>query len=376
MKPHSRHITLKHLLINNQKMIGIKFYPDKVIQALIKELANPKWSAEYSMVYVINTKKNLSAIFDKFRGVAWVNGNSFFKEKPLRNNQAIDINWYRNRATTTSYKYVPEEYLIKLELKRYALNTCKAYISLFEKFINQYPDKNIVELSEQEIRTYLQLLIQQNKSNSYINQTINSIKFYYEVVMGMPNRFYSIERPRKQHKLPQVLSKEEILAMISNTNNIKHRCIVGLLYSAGLRRSELLDLKIEDIDSKRMLIHIKNAKNNKDRYSLLSETVLKELRIYYKEWKPKEYLFEGVLGQQYSVESIAKIVRRASKKAGILRKVTPHMLRHSFATHLLENGTDLRYIQTLLGHSSTKTTEIYTQVAVKNFKLIRNPLDL
>lgn len=376
MKPLSRHITLKHLLINNQKMIGIKFYPDKVIQALIKELNNPKWSNEFGMVYVINTKENLTHIFEKFRGVAWVNGNSFFKEKVQLDNQPVDINWYRNRVKTTSYKYVPEEYLIKLELKRYALNTCKAYISLFEKFINQYPDKDIVELSEQEIRTYLQLLIQQNKSNSYINQTINSIKFYYEVVMGMPNRFYSIERPRKQHKLPQVLSKEEILAMIANTNNIKHRCIVSLLYSAGLRRSELLDLKIEDIDSKRMLIHIKNAKNNKDRYSLLSETVLKELRIYYKEWKPKEYLFEGVLGQQYSVESIAKIVRRASKKAGILRKVTPHMLRHSFATHLLENGTDLRYIQTLLGHSSTKTTEIYTQVAVNNFKLIRNPLDL
>ncbi|WP_299210626.1 site-specific tyrosine recombinase/integron integrase [uncultured Dokdonia sp.] len=357
-------------------MIGIKFYPDKVIQALIKELANPKWSNEFGVVYVTNTKENLAHIFEKFRGVAWVNGNSFFKEKVRRDNQPVDINWYRNRAKTTSYKYVPEEYLIKLELKRYALNTCKAYISLFEKFINQYPDKNIVELSEQEIRTYLQLLIQQNKSNSYINQTINSIKFYYEVVMGMPNRFYSIERPRKQHKLPQVLSKEEILAMISNTNNIKHRCIVGLLYSAGLRRSELLDLKIEDIDSKRMLIHIKNAKNNKDRYSLLSETILKELRIYYNDWKPKEYLFEGLKGNKYSGSSVKEIVVRAAEKSKINKRVSPHMLRHSFATHLLENGTDLRYIQTLLGHSSSKTTEIYTQVAVNNFKSIKNPLDL
>jgi site-specific recombinase XerD len=376
MKPLSRHITLKHLLINNQKMIGIKFYPDKVIQALIKELSTPKWSNEFGMVYVTNTKENLAHIFEKFRGVAWVNGNSFFKEKVQRDNQPVDINWYRNRAKTTSYKYVPEEYLIKLELKRYALNTCKAYISLFEKFINQYPGNDIVELSEQEIRTYLQLLIQQNKSNSYINQTINSIKFYYEVVMGMPNRFYSIERPRKQYKLPQVLSKEEILAVISNTNNIKHRCIVGLLYSAGLRRSELLDLKIEDIDSKRMLIHIKNAKNNKDRYSLLSETILKELRVYYNDWKPKKYLFEGLNGNKYSASSVKEIVVRAAEKSKINKRVTPHMLRHSFATHLLENGTDLRYIQTLLGHSSSKTTEIYTQVAVNNFKLIKNPLDL
>ncbi len=372
----TKHITLKHLLIGNQKMIGLQFHPDKVIHALIKELPNPKWSREFAMVYIIHTKENLNHVFEKFRGVAWINGNSFFKEKVIRENEPVDVNWYRNRTKTASYKYVPEAYLLKLELKRYALNTCKIYISLFEKFINQYPDKDIVELSEQEIRAYLQLLIGQNKSNSYINQTINSIKFYYEVVMGMPNRFYSIERPRKEQKLPQVLSKEEIISMIEHTNNIKHRCIVSILYSAGLRRSELLNLKLKDIDSKRMLVFIRNAKNNRDRYSLLSEKVLKDLRLYYKEWKPKEYLFESPNGMKYSGKSVGAIVGRAAIKANIKRRITPHILRHSFATHLLESGTDLRYIQTLLGHSSTKTTEIYTQVAVNNFKLIKNPLDL
>ena len=192
----------------------------------------------------------------------------------------------------------------------------------------------------------------------------------------MPNRFYSIERPRKEQKLPKVFSKQEILSIIEHTNNIKHRCIVSLLYSAGLRRSELLNLKLSDIDSKRMLIFISNAKNNKDRYSLLSKNVLKDLKIYYLQWRPKEYLFEGLLGQKYSAESVSKIVKNASIKAGIARKVTPHMLRHSFATHLLENGTDIRSIQTLLGHGNIKTTEIYTQVAVSNFRLIKNPLDL
>ncbi|WP_175392657.1 MULTISPECIES: site-specific tyrosine recombinase/integron integrase [Aquimarina] len=371
----TKHITLKHLLIGNQKMIGLQFYPDKVIQALIKELPNPKWSKGFSMVYIANTKENLAEVFEKFRGVAWINGNSFFKEKPIRDNQPVDINWYRNRSKTTSYKYVPEEYLRKLELKRYALNTCKTYIIQFEKFINHYCDNDIVALSEEEIRSYLQHLISQNKSNSYINQAINSIKFYYEVVMGMPNRFYSIERPRKEQKLPQVLSKEEIRSIIANTNNIKHRCIVSLLYSSGLRRSELLDLKLTDIDSKRMLIHIRNAKNNKDRYSLLSEKVVKDLRIYYRQWKPKEYLFESPNGMKYSGKSVGAIVNRAATKAYIKRKVTPHILRHSFATHLLESGTDLRYIQTLLGHSSTRTTEIYTQVSINKFKAIKNPLD-
>ncbi|WP_438711167.1 site-specific tyrosine recombinase/integron integrase [Aquimarina muelleri] len=372
----TKHITLKHLLINNQKMIGLQFYPDKVIQALIKELPNPKWSREFAMVYIIHTKENLNHVFKKFRGVAWINGNSFFKEKVIRDNEPVDVNWYRNRTKTASYKYVPEAYLLKLELKRYALNTCKIYISLFEKFINQYPNRDILELSEQEIRAYLQLLIHQKKSNSYINQTINSIKFYYEVVMGMPNRFYSIERPRKEQKLPGVLSKEEIISMIEHTNNIKHRCIISMLYSAGLRRSELLNLKLTDIDSKRMLVFIRNAKNNRDRYSLLSEKVLKDLRNYYKQWKPKEYLFEGQKGGKYSNTSVENIIIKAAQKARIFKRVTPHMLRHSFATHLLENGTDLRYIQTLLGHSSSKTTEIYTQVATNNLRSIKNPLDL
>ncbi len=375
MKPN-KHITLKHLLIHNQKMIGLQFYPDKVIQALIKELPNPRWSQEFSMVYIINTKENLTKVFEKFRGVAWINGNSFFKEKPVRDNQPVDINRYRNRSKTTSYKYVPEEYLRKLELKRYALNTCKTYITQFEKFINHYSNKDTMTLSEQEIRSYLQHLIRKNKSNSYLNQAINSIKFYYEIVMGMPNRFYSIERPRKEQRLPGVLSKEEIISMIEHTNNIKHRCIISMLYSAGLRRSELLNLKLMDIDSKRMLIHIRNAKNNKDRYSLLSEKVLKDLRNYYKQWKPKQYLFEGQKGGKYSNTSVENIISKAAQKARIFKRATPHMLRHSFATHLLENGTDLRYIQTLLGHSSSKTTEIYTQVATNNLRSIKNPLDL
>ena len=192
----------------------------------------------------------------------------------------------------------------------------------------------------------------------------------------MPNRFYNIERPRNEEKLPKVLLKEDILSIIEHTNNIKHRCIVSLLYSAGLRRSELLNLKVEHIDSKRMLIRIEGAKGNKDRYTLLSTTFLKELRQYYREWKPRTYLFEGPKSNKYSAESVAKIVKNTAKKAGIIMNVTPHVLRHSFATHLLENGTDLRYIQALLGHKNPKTTEIYTHVATNVFLQIKNPLDL
>ena len=369
-------ITLYHLMINNQKMIGIKFSPDKLIQGLIKGLPNPKWSKEYNMAYIPNTKGNLGIVFNTFKGMVWINYNRFLTNRPLiTKNENVDVEWFRKRKTIPEYRLCPEEYLLKLELKRYANSTVRTYVSFFEMFINHYKEKELNTIDERDIRAFLQTLIHRNVSNSYLNQAINAIKFYYEVVLGMPNRFYEIERPRKESKLPTVISKEEVLSIIESTNNIKHRCIVQLLYSSGLRRSELLNLKLIDVDSKRMLLRVEGSKGNKDRYTLLSQTALADLRMYFKEWKPKKYLFEGQTGGKYSAESVVKIVKRASAKSGTKQSVTPHVFRHSFATHLLESGVDLRQIQVLLGHGSSKTTEIYTHVATNTFKNIKNPLD-
>jgi integrase/recombinase XerD len=372
----AKHITLKHLLINEQKCIGLQFYPDRVIQALVKELPKPRWNKEFAMIFIDNVPENVDQIFKTFRGIAWINTHYFFTNKPInQGTDKLDVAWFRNRTVSPYYKVCPEEYLQKLELKRYALSTAKTYILCFERFINYYKESNPMKLDEKDIRAYLQKLVQEDHSHSAINQSINAIKFYYEIVMEMPNRFYSIERPRKEQKLPKVLAKEEIKDMIANTANCKHRCIVSLLYSAGLRRGELLQLKPEDIDSKRMLIHVRQGKGMKDRYTLLSTNLLKDLRTYFKKYRPKTWLFESLNGDHYSASSVLAIVKTAARKAGIKKKVSPHMLRHSFATHLLENGTDLRYIQTLLGHSSSKTTEIYTHVAIRAFRLIKNPLD-
>src|SRR5690606_32339655 len=328
------------------------------------------------MNYVPNSPAALDGIFEKFRGVAWVNCNHFFTNSGFsRNNEDINVDWFRKREHPDGYRRCPESYLLKLELKRYANNTVKTYVSCFEAFINHYIHIEPEHINENDIRAYLQKLIQEGSSNSYINQAINAIKFYYEVVMEMPNRFYGMERPRVEEKLPKVLSKEEVLSIIANTNNIKHKCIVSLLYSAGLRRNELLNLIPEDIDGKRMTIKVRGGKGNKDRFTILSETLLKELREYYKLWKPRTHLFEGPMASRYSPESVSKIVSSAAARAKIKKRVTPHMLRHSFATHLLEAGTDLRYIQVLLGHKSTKTTEIYTHVATNVFFKIKNPLD-
>ena len=373
----SQHVTIKHLLIENTKQIGLQYYANRALDVLVNELCSVKWSDEFNMYYVLNNKTNLDSIYSIFKGVAWVNSKYFFQNTRSKQlDETFNVHWYRKRKKHSSFKLCPESYLQKLELKKYSNNTVKSYISCFEEFVNHYSEKELDSINDIDIRNYLQKLVQENRSNSYINQAINSIKFYFEIVQGMPNRLYTIERPRKKKKLPVVLSKVDVKSIIENTNNLKHRCIVSILYSAGLRRSELLNLKLTDIDSSRMLIHVTDTKGNKDRYTLLSNTTLKDLRLYYKQWRPHNYLFESPKNGKYSANSVGKIVTESAVRAGIKKHVSPHILRHSFATHLLEAGTDLRYIQLLLGHNSTKTTEIYTHVAKSSFDSIKNPLDL
>jgi site-specific recombinase XerD len=176
-------------------------------------------------------------------------------------------------------------------------------------------------------------------------------------------------------KLPKILSEEEVIAILKSVDNLKHKTMLSLIYAAGLRRSELINLEVNDIDSKRMVINIRGGKGKKDRITLLSEKILNLLRTYFQAYRPKVWLFEGVAGEAYSVSSLQKIFAVALRKSGVRKDASLHTLRHSFATHLLENGTDIRYIQALLGHNSSKTTEIYTHVTTKGFEKIRSPLD-
>lgn len=269
-----------------------------------------------------------------------------------------------------------EEYKNRLIQQRYSGNTINIYCNYFKDFCDYFKNYDLKNIQPEQINKYiLDLIKKRNISVSQQNQRINAIKFYYEKILGKEKQYYSIYRPKKEQKLPEVLSKNEVKRIFDSCDNIKHRCILMLIYSAGLRRSELINLKISDIDSERMVIHIKGGKGKKDRISLLSENTLHILRNYYKIYKPKVYLFEGATGGKYSPTSVANILKKAAFKAGIKKRVTPHMLRHSFATHLLEQGTDLRYIQELLGHNSSKTTEIYTHVSKKAINKIRNPID-
>lgn len=301
--------------------------------------------------------------------------------------EGLEIVWVDERTKTglkpkprayeiPNYRKCPEVMLEKLQMMRYSANTIEVYKQSFEEFINYYHTKRIDDITEPEIIAYMRYLVQERGvSASSQNQSVNAIKFYYEKVKGGARKFYQLERPLKETKLPTVLSVEEVQALISSTQNLKHRVMIMLCYSAGLRLSELLNLKPGDIDSDRMQIKIKGAKGKKDRYTLLSAKLLPLLRDYYQQYHPKAYLFEGEKGGMYSERSMQTLVRDALKRAKIAKHATVHTLRHSFATHLLENGTDLRYIQNLLGHSSSKTTEVYTHVTSKALSGIKSPLD-
>lgn len=320
------------------------------------------------MYFIPNNRDNVALIFKTFKGIAWVNGNYFFGSRPLpTKNNSENFKQTEHPTPVSRPSICPQNYLEKLELKQYSKNTARIYIACFEKFMRFFEGVPLAQIDENDIRDYLLHLSRSKRSTSYINQAVNSIKFYYEVVLGMPNRFYSIERPRKRKKLPEILSVADIQSLFAQVGNLKHRCIVGLLYSSGLRRAELLALKPTDLDFNRMMVRIRQGKGNKDRYSILSKTLIPELTEYLDRYNPDKYLFEGPNGGSYSASSILKIVCRAAQKAGIRKRVTPHMLRHSFATHLLDKGVDLRRIQVLLGHNSSKTTEIYTHVAENSF---------
>ena len=271
---------------------------------------------------------------------------------------------------------IPEGYLNELNLRRYSRNTKRAYLGSFRKFIDYYSNKEISKLTDEDVNSYITYLVEtKNVSPAIQKQAINAIKFYYEKVLRRDVKHYLYKRPKGEKRLPIVLSEEEIVKILLALKNLKHRAILAVIYSAGLRLSEVINLKITDIDFDRKLIRIKMAKGRKDRYSILSPRLEVLLEEYIKFYRPDNYLFVGQKGGKYSAKSVQNIMEKAVEIAEISKHATVHTLRHIFATHLLESGTDLRYIQELLGHSSSKTTEIYTHVSKKSIGKIRSPLD-
>ncbi len=264
----------------------------------------------------------------------------------------------------------------EMRIRNYSPRTIKTYVSLLSQ-LSRYYNSSPDQLTVDQIKDYLHhKVLDDSCSISLINQTIGALKIFYQDVLGISWESINIKRPRKEKKLPVVLSKGEVASVINHTRNLKHKAILAVAYSAGLRRQEIVNLKVADIDSARMVIRVINGKGKKDRETLLADNTLKLLKQYYPVFKPTELLFEGYPpGTPYSFTSISNILKRSVKKAGINKKATIHSLRHSFATHLLEQGTNINIIQRLLGHYSIRTTMIYLQVAQMDPKAVSSPFD-
>lgn len=325
-----------------------------------------KWSKTHNSWYLFYNNENLRLI-----------NNAFENEVALDFTTVKSVQLKKDRKPKeVKNVMLPKAYNDLLLRKRYSINTIKTYSYLFKSFMQYYSNIKPEDLTEDDIRKYQDYLVQKKKvSRSTQDQAINAIKFYYEKVLGREKGDFFIERPIREKKLPEVVSEKELLKILKATDNIKHKTIITVLYSSGIRRGELINLRIKDVDFDKRLIFVRGGKGKKDRTTILADYAVLVLKKYLHLYKPNYWLIEGMNRKRYSGSSIVMVLKNASIKAGLNKIIRPHMLRHSFATHLIEQGVGLRYIQTLLGHGSPKTTEIYTLVTSYSLAKIRSPFD-
>lgn len=344
---------IKH---KNENRIVVYFEKDLDSIQRIKKLTGVRWSKTLNAWHL----PDVVAYRNQF--------NIKIEEKAIGKNAILkmaDIN-----------KIPFQNYIDMLYLLAYSNNTIRTYTIEFAQLLYILKNKSVNELTTENLKSYLLYCLQTLKlSENQVYNRINAIKFYFEKVLKQPKIVLEIPRPKRKILLPKVIHIDDIASMIKQTENLKHKTILMLIYGMGLRVSEIINLQITNIDSKRMQVHIQNAKGKKDRYVNLPESVLPFLRDYYKMYKPKKYLFEGQYGEQYSIRSAQQVFKQSLKRSNINKEVGIHSMRHSFATHLLEQGTDISYIKKLLGHNNIKTTLIYAQVSKKDVKAIKSPLD-
>jgi site-specific recombinase XerD len=366
-------IKLVKLFHKKQYYIGLKFKYNDDLLAIIRHIPLARWSKTHRIWYLPNTKENIKLIVKCFKKDANVDTTGL---------DAEPIIWASNkpkrlRQLSSEQKLLLNNFYKYLKGKRYSKSTIDTYTFFTADFIEFNGNKALEKITNRDVELFIEsVFIKRNYSVSTQRQFISALKLFIVFEPSTQINSLKLVRPSKDKKLPNVLSQEEVLDLIRHTTNLKHKTIITLLYSCGLRISELLNLKLSDIDSDRKQLYVNHSKGRKDRVVSLANTILPLLKTYYINYKPKEYLFEGVGGKKYSPESVRQFIKRNAKSAKINKVVTPHTLRHSYATHLLENGVDIRYIQSLLGHSKPETTMIYTHVRRKDLMHINNPLDV
>ncbi len=350
--------------LKNAKRIKVYIpYELHLIRNSFKALNSTFWHPNQKLWSIINSKENLILIKKVFH-----EGFTTCKEKPYVPIKTVTLNEDAMNAL-----YALEKTLV---LKHYSLSSINTYKKMFTVFLTKFMNYDLKNVSKAEIEQFIFDLIKLNNiSESYQNQLINAVKAYYEHVLGLPREYYDIQRPKKSNSIPNVLSQQEVLSILQYHSNIKHKAILWTIYSAGLRISELINLRVVDIHSDEGYIFIKDSKGKKDHKTILSKHLVDLLRKYYKVHKPSYWLFEGQTGGKYSTTSIRNVFRTAVTETNANPWATVHTLRHSFATHCIENNINLRHLQNMLGHNSPKTTELYTKTIQINNKNISSPLD-
>ena len=339
-------------------------YSMVIIREAIKKMNSSFWHPHQKLWSVINTVQN----FEQLKKIC---GENHKIEKDIRFTPIPSVP-LTEKALEALFEL--EKALV---LKQYSHSSIQVYQKMFRVFLGKFMHRNLKEVTKEDIEGFVYELIKKSKiSESYQNQLINAIKAYYEHVLKMPREYYEIQRPKKAVSIPNVLSKIEVLNIIQSPKNIKHKAILHTIYGCGLRISELLNLRIADVHSNEGYLFIKDSKGKKDRKTILPEELLVLLRAYYKAYKPSYWLFEGQTGCKYSTASIRAFFRKAVNNTNSNPWATVHTLRHSFATHCIENNINIRHLQNMLGHSSPKTTEIYTKTIEINNKTIISPLDI
>ena len=360
-------ITLKKLHHRGKDRIGMYFEYNRELIAHTKNLEGARWSATKKCWYVDDTHEVLDTLPRHFKDMA-----------TLKNNTGYEFGRGGFEARQLKYRLDEQVHRFKKHLmgKRYSKSTIGTYTSFVASFLH-FSQKGIDKLETRDVERYCEeVLAKNNRAISTHRQFIGALLQFKEMHPGLDFEVSESMRPKPSRLLPVVLSKKEVLDILRATKNLKHRATLAMIYACGMRISEIINLKISDIDFDRMQVKINQAKGRKDRYTVLASSILPLLENYFATYRPNQYFIEGQKGGKYSPESIRSFLHKSCKAAGIKKRVTPHTLRHSYATHLLEGGTDIRYIQELLGHNDPKTTMIYTHISLKKLNQIQSPLDL
>ena len=361
--------------------IGLQFAKNEALLAEMRVLLPEiRWSGSLHMWHIPWRDDIISLLFKHFKGRFYIDYAQFRKDtlsaRPPVAQKVVNPASELPKLDESREKLL-KQFKLHMHSSRYSESTIKTYSEALGVFFRYFHDRLLDEISNQDLINFNHDYILKNSySEAYQNQFVNAVKLFYNKIQHKKMDIEMIERPRREKRLPHVLSKDEVKLIIECLNNIKHRAMLSMIYACGLRRSELLHIKLTDIDSKRGVVVIRQSKGKKDRIVPIGEKLLELLRTYYKTNRTKVYLFEGQNpGEPYSERSLQLVLKAAVDKVNIKKPVTLHWLRHSYATHLLESGTDLRYIQELLGHNSSRTTEIYTHVSTRNLQQINSPFD-